>query len=60
MLPEELTSRTLVPNALKDGKPVWDYDRNDPAVAVWASVCKKLIEQVLVVDDIETQEEAYG
>lgn len=60
MLPEELTERTLVPKALKDGKPVWDYDRSDPAAAMWAVVCKKLTEQVLAVDDTETEETAHG
>ncbi|WP_437559542.1 ParA family protein [Acidithiobacillus sulfuriphilus] len=45
VFPEQLTSRQIVPNALKQGMAVWDLDRRDPAAATWALVCKRIIDK---------------
>lgn len=44
VLPEELTHRQLVSNAMKQGMPVWVADRKDPAAATWAMVCKRILD----------------
>ena len=46
VLPDQLTYRQMVPNALKNGMAVWDMDRRDPAAATWALACKRIIEKV--------------
>lgn len=44
IMTEELTSRVLVQNALREGKAIWDVDHKDSLSAILAQVCKKCIE----------------
>ncbi|MDD3760960.1 MAG: ParA family protein [Acidithiobacillus sp.] len=48
MMMEELTSRVLVQNAMREGKAIWDVDRKDPLSAILAQVCKKCVEGLKV------------
>lgn len=43
LLPDQLTHRQLVANAMKQGMTVWQADRKDPAAAIWAGLCKRIL-----------------
>lgn len=58
MMSEELTSRVLVQNAMREGKAIWEVDHKDPLSAILAQVCKKCIEALKSSE--QTRESNHG
>ncbi|WP_312283553.1 ParA family protein [Candidatus Igneacidithiobacillus taiwanensis] len=56
LLPQQLTHRQLVSNAMKQGVPVWVADKKDPGASAWALVCKSILDK----QDIDVVPEEVG
>ncbi|MGE0047710.1 MAG: ParA family protein [Acidithiobacillus sp.] len=45
-IPQVLTNRQIVSNAMKNGMPVWEFDKKDNAAAKWAGACAFLLSKL--------------
>lgn len=59
VLPEVFTDRVLAPDALREGKAVWQYAPRDPGASVWRRVCVRIVEN-LMNKEVEGGEDQEG